>query len=318
MTTCIRLVPKLQSVLQNAWRSKTMRGFERSNIMAANFQKCFGNNRHGITVDKSMGTNEAYSMQSSLEYVKMSEHVELWKLKSGNSSLPLVLLFPWLKARRSAIQKYANLYHQRGMDVLVVKGRMKHFLWPPYAFKLGHELDKCLRDIPSYEKFFVHCFSIGAYNYTIVRMNAKSGVPCFPSEKVVGQIFDSIVIGTTANMTEGLAISVTANKLLQRTIQSTAEAYIQLTSRKTQDLYDESIQFCKEKFLPVPSLFFYSDNDVMCNVDSMRQFLAFQKERYGDDIWEKSWPISIHAGHLRSHEEDYLSMWKKFLDKLTL
>ena len=286
-------------------------------VMAAIFQKCIGKSRLQIPFHGTLRTKTSFA-ESTLEKIKMSEHVELWKRESVCESLPLVLIFPWLTATPSSVQKYANLYHQRGMDVLVVRGAFKHFLWPPYGFKLGFELEKCLKEIPSYQKFIIHCFSIGAYNYTLTQMNMRSGVPCFPSENVIAQIFDSIVIGSTDNMAEGLAISMTNNRFLQRSIKKLALSYIQLTRRNTQDIYDKSIQFCKDNFLPVPSLFFYCENDVMCNINSMKEFLALQKEKHGDKIWEKSWPVSAHAGHLRVHQEDYLSSWNSFVDTLDL
>lgn len=285
--------------------------------MATNFHKLFRKNGLWMPFQRSMNTN-ASLVKSILEKVKMSEHIELWKMQSANQSSSLVLMFPWLTATTSAVQKYANLYHQRGMDVLVVRGTFKHFLWPPYSFKLGYELEKCLSEIPSYQKFLIHSFSIGAYNYTLAQMNTRSGVPSFPSEKVTGQIYDSIVIGSTKNMADGLALSITDNELLQKMIKNLSLSYIRLTHRKTQDIYDKSIQFCKEKFLPVPSLFFYCENDPMCNVNSMKEFLALQREKHGDKIWVKSWPISAHASHLRFHEDDYVSVWNSFLNKFDL
>lgn len=286
-------------------------------MMATKFQKLFGKSKTWITLQGSRKSSTSLE-KSTPAKVKISEHIELWKMQSSNQSFPLVLMFTWLKSPMSVVQKYANLYHHRGMDVLVVRGTAKHFLRPSYSFQLGYELEKCLNEIPSYQKYLVHCFSIGTYNYTLAQMTSRSGVPCFPSEKVIGQIYDSIAFGSIEHMVSGLAISITNRKILQRIIKTLVLLYIHLTSKYTRDIYDNCVEFFKQKLLPVPSLFFYCENDPVCNLKFMKESLALQREKHGDKIWEKSWPISAHVGHLRLHQDDYVAIWNSFLNKLGL
>lgn len=140
-------------------------------------------------------------------------HMTLYEAEAGSPSTgankPLVLLFQWLYAKPHEVRKYCALYHEIGLDVLAVRGKISHFLWLPEGVKLAAELFCYLeRHRPPNEKLLVHASSLGAYNYTITLMateNEASKEYQNFRERVVGQIFDSIVIGTYEDMSEGLS-----------------------------------------------------------------------------------------------------------------
>lgn len=137
----------------------------------------------------------------------------LYEAEEGNPATgvnkPLVLLFQWLYAKPSDVKKYCALYHDIGLDVLAVRGKISHFLWLPEGVKLAAELFCYLKEFrPPDEKILIHASSLGAYNYTIALMatedEASKEYQNF-RERVVGQIFDSVVIGTYEDMSEGIA-----------------------------------------------------------------------------------------------------------------
>ena len=57
---------------------------------------------------------------------------------------PLVVLYDWLYASQSALDKYCDLYHDIGLDVLTVRGKLIHFLWPLKGKELAENLMKFL------------------------------------------------------------------------------------------------------------------------------------------------------------------------------
>ena len=122
---------------------------------------------------------------------------------------PLVVLFQWLYAKPPEVQKCTTLYQDIGLDVLAVRGKISHFLWLPEGVKLADELFGYLKENrPRNEKILVHASSIGAFNYTIALMDSAVTVPEDSRnfrDRVVGQLFDSVVIGTYEDMSHGLA-----------------------------------------------------------------------------------------------------------------
>ena len=73
----------------------------------------------------------------SIQETKLSKHLTLRTVpmdaakqacQQTTYNRPLVLFFPWLKAPRKVINRYCQLYHDVGWDVLAVDGEAKHFL----------------------------------------------------------------------------------------------------------------------------------------------------------------------------------------------
>jgi hypothetical protein len=229
-----------------------------------------------------------------------------------------VLFFPWLNSSKSAVEKYRNLYHKYGLDVLEIKAELKHFMWPSYgvqlaldALNIAHAEKELSRD-----KYIVHAMSIGAFIYTMVLVNCmkNSEYSALP-DKIIGQVFDSIVIGGLPKMESGIGISASDSKILQNFVSSLARLYFSLTKKHTVDFYMEAVDNFHKLPPKSPSLVFYSHNDPMCDVDSMRHLLDVWKTN-GFPLVEKSWPVSAHAGHLRNHTEDYLSLHIKFMKEI--
>lgn len=178
------------------------------------FSKGLSNPLSSLLVDAKSNENNDYTLKETkltqnliLYQVQTKEGNATKQLKSDTRKKPFVIIFNWLYAKSSSMQKYSRLYHDLGLDVLSVQGNLAHFLWPPKGFKLSCELLNYLKEYrPPEEEFFIHAFSVGAYNYTIAMQHAAEK----PSEsgdfrqRVCGQIFDSIVIGTYENMSKGI------------------------------------------------------------------------------------------------------------------
>ena len=156
------------------------------------------------------------SYTSEVRETQISKHIKLREVTpkdnlkgDGQDKNPnLVLLFDWLYAKPTHLDRYCQLYHNLGLDVLTVHGKLVQFLWPPTGVKLGEDLMGYLLDTrQGNDRILVHAFSVGAYNYTICLWRALEDPDKFGKFRslVCGQIFDSIVIGTYDNMSTGIA-----------------------------------------------------------------------------------------------------------------
>ena len=239
------------------------------------------------------------------------------KLENGlGNEKPLVLLFDWLFAKPAALAKYCDLYHRKGMDVLIINGRLIHFLWPPTGFKLvDHVLDYLLNGRADKDTFVVHAFSIGAYIYTLMMIQASEVEAFRPFRtRVVGQVFDSVVIGNYDNMSTGIASTFTANKAVRNSTLFLMNLYYNSTRKHTRDKYDEFVRHFIDSPIQVPTVVFYALNDPMSDPKALENMINIWKKDFpAFDVQTKSWEKSVHAAHLKFHEQDYLETWEKYI-----
>ncbi|XP_076465189.1 uncharacterized protein LOC143296982 [Babylonia areolata] len=260
--------------------------------------------------------------------VKVTRHLQLHKAGKDkeffprSSDKPLVLLFQWLYAKPSAVNKYTQLYRNIGLDVLTVRGKLSEFLWPPKGIKLSDELLSYLNsNRPVDEKFFVHAFSVGAYNYATAMHEAMEK----PEEcghfrdRVIGQIFDSIVIGSYDSMSEGIAQILPENEPFRKMVHQTLRLYYDVTYKTTTATYDKLVEHFKKDPIPVPTLLIYSKNDPMCDTLAVEEMVKnWQIQQPGFDVTRLSWPESVHTAHLKEHRNDYMAAWTELMKKLKL
>lgn len=122
------------------------------------------------------------------------------------ASRPLLLFFSWLGAQPGPVAKYRDLYLDRGMDVLVVQSKVTHFLWPRWGLDYGLEVLKVLEE-PQFagRPVLVHASSIGGYTFTQIlshvtlEQKERAGL----AQRVIGHIYDSLVVGTLEHMAIG-------------------------------------------------------------------------------------------------------------------
>ena len=234
---------------------------------------------------------------------------------------PLVLLFDWLFAKPAALSKYCDLYHNKGMDVLIINGKLRHFLWPHTGLKMAElVLDYLLNERSDKDSFLVHAFSIGAYVYTLMMIQASQDRKWQPfQDRVLGQVFDSIVIGNYDNMSTGIASTFTPNKAVRHFTLFLMNLYYNSTRKHTRDKYDEFVAHFIHSPIPVPTLVFYALNDPMSDSTALENMLTIWKRDVPSmDVQSKSWTESVHAAHLKYHEREYKETLEKYIQKLVL
>ncbi|XP_071103179.1 transmembrane protein 53-B-like [Haliotis cracherodii] len=264
----------------------------------------------------------------SVKTTRVSKHLLLNELEANSvtsnsntkkTEKPLVLLFDWLYAKPNQLRKYSALYHDIGLDVLTVTGRLSNFLWPPVGYKLAEEIFNYLFvERKTKDELLIHAFSIGAFNYTICLTLADRHPELYGMfrDRVIGQVFDSIVIGSYKNMTEGM-VTLLPNVVFKKAVYPVVDMYYRATSKNTKDEYDRLVALFIEKPIQVPTIFFYSENDPMCHVPTMESMLRNWRENIPKfQVEAKSWEVSQHTAHLKHHPEEYLQVWQKLVDKV--
>ncbi|CAB1346159.1 unnamed protein product, partial [Coregonus sp. 'balchen'] len=215
---------------------------------------------------------------------------------SSSSPRPLLLLLPWLGAKPGAMAKYRDLYLERGLDILSVESAVWHFLWPRWGLEYGAEVLEILDD-PRFKgrPLLVHAFSIGGYTFT--------------------QLLSQMV--REPHKYPGLAQQVTLFPRIEPLVRYTAMLYFWLFKSQTVHYYDNAVQVFYNSPVTAPALFFFCENDVLCDPVAMEAAIYFWRKR-GVAVETRKWKESVHAAHLRCHPEEYLSTLEKFMISLNV
>ncbi|XP_041636974.1 uncharacterized protein LOC121505590 [Cheilinus undulatus] len=235
---------------------------------------------------------------------------------SAPTTRPLVLFFSWLGAQPGAVAKYRDLYLQRGMDVLLVQSSVMHFLWPRWGLEYGSEVLKVLEEPQFLDRpVLVHSASIGGYTFTqiLTHIAQEPEKHAGLAQRMIGHIYDSLVVGTLEHMAVGLGKTLVPR--LETLIKNAAMLYFWLFKRHTADFYNSSIKVFHNSPITTPALFFYSENDALCNPLAMENCIDLWRKR-GMTVESRKWKESIHAAHMRCHPEDYVSTLQKYLNAL--
>ena len=93
--------------------------------------------------------------------------------------------------------------------------------------------------------------------------------------------------------------------------------YFWLFKSHTADLYQASVQVFHHSPVTSPALFFSCHNDALCDPDALEAVVQLWRER-GVAVESRKWKVSVHAGHMRCHPDEYLSTLDTFLDALEM
>lgn len=214
--------------------------------------------------------------------------------------------------------KYRDLYLERGLDILSVESTVWHFLWPRWGLEYGAEVLELLDD-PRFKgrPLLVHTFSIGGYTFTQLLSQMVREPHKYPglAQRVVGHVYDSLVVGSLEHMATGLGKTLFPR--MEPLVRYTALLYFWLFKSQTVHYYDNSVQVFYNSPVTAPALFFFCENDALCDPVAMEAVLDFWRKR-GVAVENRKWKESVHAAHLRCHPEDYLSTLENFFHSLNI
>nr|XP_040024674.1 transmembrane protein 53-like [Gasterosteus aculeatus aculeatus]XP_040024675.1 transmembrane protein 53-like [Gasterosteus aculeatus aculeatus] len=231
---------------------------------------------------------------------------------------PVLLMLPWLGSRPQALAKYCDIYFRTGYDVLVVESQVQQFVWPRWGLDNG----KMLLDLLRSERFvsrplLVHAFSIGGYTFTQLLVHISQDTQKYQelTQRIKGQVYDSLVVGSVEMMAIGLGKTVFPR--FETLVKQVSMSYFNMFKRQTVDYYNTSIGTFWNNPITTPALFFFCENDAMSNSQAMEDLIDHWRKR-GVDVKAKKWEDSTHAGHLKRHPQEYLTSLDTFLQSLRL
>ncbi|XP_070687510.1 transmembrane protein 53 [Pempheris klunzingeri] len=229
---------------------------------------------------------------------------------------PLMLLLPWLGSRPQAVAKYCDIYFRTGFDVLVVESEVQEFLWPRW----GLDRAKTLLELLQSERFvsrmlLVHAFSIGGYTFSQLLVHVSRDPQKYQAltQRIKGQVFDSLVVGSLETMAIGLGKTVFPQ--WETLVKKASLLYFGMFKRQTVDYFNAGIDAFLNTPVTAPALFFFCENDALSDPRSMEEMIDEWKKR-GMDVTVKKWEDSTHAGHLKRHQQEYLATLDLFLRSL--
>ncbi|TRY62415.1 hypothetical protein DNTS_031824, partial [Danionella cerebrum] len=221
---------------------------------------------------------------------------------SSSQSKPLLLMLPWLGSRPHAIAKYCEIYFRTGFDILVVESEVSQFLWPRWGLEFGgHLLELLESERFSQRPLLVHAFSIGGYTFCQVLVHVANDTQRYQglTNRIQGHIYDSLVMGSLEHMA---IVSL---------------LYFRAFKHQTVDYFNSAIDVFWNTPLKAPALFFFSENDLLCDYKSLENLVELWKSR-GLTVESRKWKESVHAGHLRTHPQEYLSTLDNFVQSLSM
>lgn len=100
-------------------------------------------------------------------------------------------------------------------------------------------------------------------------------------------------------------------------VKNMALLYFWLFKTQTADFYNSSILVFHNSPITSPALFFFSENDALCDLPVVEKCIEHWRKR-GVSVESRKWKESIHAAHMKCHPEDYCSTLEKFLNSLVI
>ncbi|GLH06330.1 Uncharacterized protein GBIM_11813 [Gryllus bimaculatus] len=232
---------------------------------------------------------------------------------------PLVVMLPWLLAKRQHVLKYAQLYTEHGIDVLGVHTHPGHLLRPAKGSQLvAAELLQYLKELPGRAPLLLHGFSVGGYLWgeALVQLANQPDLREALEKRFVGQVWDSVV--ELSEAPAGLARSVfPRSTILQGLLEKLITSYLSALHKVTTRHYELSSQHFHRHPMHCPALLLLSESDPIGTVSANEKLLSNWKQ-IDVPAYVKIWEGSPHVGHFRMYRVEYEDQVNQFLQRLGL
>jgi len=253
--------------------------------------------------------------------IRLSEHISFKSAQLSHLAQerrPLVLLYGWLGAKPAHLQKFGYFYECKGFDVLYVQITPMQVVRPGRAQSvITMVTDFITEESRKNQPILFHGFSVGGYVYGETMFKFKSDPAKFSNmkDRVKGQVFDSIV--QLPGIPTGVSNAVTMDPILNKTIKFSLETYLRLFEKSVMQYFRRASVEFHENPLRIPSLMFYSTNDVTVTAESLENASRGWRKR-GVPVTERCWDDSPHVQHFRYHPVEYIHMLNQFLTSIKL
>lgn len=276
-----------------------------------------------------MGTSSG-RRGTAVAAVKHSDYQVSQPLPEGKSR-PLAVLLTWLAAREKHIEKYRNLWLQKGFDVLTVKMDPHQLLLPKYgSIPLIQDVVRFLYSVSSvYPDFVLHCFSVGAYQFgeilnhlndpefmkTIRKESKSDRDPKAAIEQAIkGIIFDSAV--NLDGVATGVSRAMTANPVLCKSLEVAIRGHMILSHPVATKYYERASEFAHGNYLTeAPALLIASNKDLI-GAPYMSEKMMEQWRNNGVSVTMKTFEDSGHVQHMHQYPSEYKAQIDTLLKKV--
>jgi len=228
----------------------------------------------------------------------------------SSTERPLVVLLTWLAAQEKHIEKYSNLYLQKGFDVLTVKTNPFDLLFPTIgARKIAQNCVKTLqKELPQYPSVILHAFSVGAYQFGEILLEIQEQQKQMANKnadndqnnqlkqnlenRIKGIVFDSVV--PIEELPNGVSRSITSNQFLYNCIKSGINAHLKLFNSIATKYYQAASHAVWNNYMRVPALILVSENDRIGTASANQRLTKVWRD-LGIDVTWKCWhKVNIH------------------------
>ncbi|MBN3271109.1 TMM53 protein, partial [Polyodon spathula] len=256
----------------------------------------------------------AQKISTTITFYKNESKVAFMLQQNGPKSL--LLLLPWLGSQAHAVDKYREIYFRQGFDVLTVESKTSYFLWPRWGLDYGAQVLELLQSDSFVSRpLLLHAFSIGGYIFAQMMVHISNNAQQYKSmtDRIKGQIYDSLVIGSVERMATGVGKMVLLK--MEGLLRKGTLLYFNILKGYTVDYYNVTIGMFWNNPPQTPALFFYCENDPLSDhkeVERLMQSWHLQ----GINVVGKGWKDCVHAGHLKKHPQEYLATLDQFLQSI--
>ncbi|XP_019766152.1 transmembrane protein 53 isoform X2 [Dendroctonus ponderosae] len=261
---------------------------------------------------------EVTKNMSLLSNEKKNTAINDFKLEEPQDN-PLVVLIAWMMAKKKHTQKYADIWLQKGFDVLCVTVNPWQFLWPVTGTQVvAADILKFLEQNKSYSQMMLHGFSVGGYLWGEVMVQMAHEKERYQQvlDRFAGQVWDS-----AADVTEihkGVPPAVfPRNKVMANALSKYIIYHMKTFDKVATRHYVRSSQMFHTNMVRAPALFLLSKTDPI-GAERSNQRVRENWESMGMKVDWKVFEKSPHVGHFRKYPKEYVAQIYGFLDAVKM
>ena len=132
--------------------------------------------------------------------------------------------------------------------------------------------------------------------------------------KIIGHVSDSAVDPESA--TRGIGISISDSKILQRFLAKSLQTYIDAFPKKVSYYFQEAYDIYIENPLRIPTLYVYSNNDIVSTPVTPLKSIEHQKKLNIPAFYHEF--DTPHVQHFRLNRDKYTELLDDFINFLKL
>lgn len=229
---------------------------------------------------------------------------------------PLAIVLSWMSAKGNHIDKYCNIYLQRGFDVLTVHITPQQLLFPTTGSQVvAANILKYIDSHTEFDRILIHAFSVGAYlmGEVFVKLQESKTRNQNLNQRIIGMILDSAV--DVQGLSTAFPRAVAKNPLTVKVLEWYVNAHMEMMHNIATKHYLKASESFHNTPLHCPALLFVSKADKV-GTPAVNQVLADNWIAKGVDVKLKCFEKSQHVSHMYFYKDEYVREIDSFISKL--